>query len=57
MTEADKNRETAQARAACCCVPSCRAPETARAILDRRYAAGELGKEQYEAMRRDLEQS
>ena len=28
--------------------------ETPRQILDRRYASGELTKEQYEAMRRDL---
>ncbi len=28
--------------------------ETARQILDRRYAAGEIDKEQYDAMRRDL---
>ncbi|HKN27873.1 MAG TPA: SHOCT domain-containing protein [Roseiarcus sp.] len=27
---------------------------TAREILDRRYAAGELSKEQYEQMKRDL---
>jgi putative membrane protein len=27
---------------------------TARDILDRRYASGEIGKEQYDAMRRDL---
>ena len=29
--------------------------ETAGQILDRRYAGGEIGKEQYEAMRRDLD--
>jgi putative membrane protein len=28
--------------------------ETARQIVDRRYANGEIGKEQYDAMRRDL---
>ena len=28
--------------------------ETAREILERRYANGEIGKEQYEAMRRDF---
>ena len=28
--------------------------DTAREILERRYASGEIGKEQYEAMRRDL---
>ena len=27
---------------------------TAREILDRRYAAGEISKEQYEQMKRDL---
>jgi len=30
------------------------ARETAREILERRYASGEIGKEQYDAMRRDL---
>jgi len=29
--------------------------ETARQILDRRYANGEIGKEQYDAMRRELD--
>jgi len=58
MTDADKTRESAPARSApCCCPPSCCAPEPARAVLDRRYAKGELTKEQYEAMKRDLEQS
>ncbi len=28
--------------------------ETAREILERRYVNGEIGKEQYDAMRRDL---
>ncbi len=28
--------------------------ETAREALDRRYAKGEIGKEQHETMRRDL---
>lgn len=30
--------------------------ETAREILDRRYASGEIGMEQYDAMRRALNQ-
>jgi len=30
--------------------------ETPRQILDRRYASGELTKEQYEEMKRNLEQ-
>jgi putative membrane protein len=30
-------------------------PESAREILDRRYASGEITKEQYEEMRRTLE--
>ena len=30
------------------------APESARDILDKRYARGEITKEQYEAMKRDL---
>lgn len=30
------------------------APESARDILDKRYARGEISKEQYEAMKRDL---
>ena len=29
-------------------------PETARATLERRYVNGEIGKEQYDAMRREL---
>jgi len=29
--------------------------ETPRQILDRRYASGEINKEQYEEMKRDLE--
>ena len=29
--------------------------ESAGQVLDRRYAGGEIGKEQYEAMRRDLD--
>jgi uncharacterized membrane protein len=29
--------------------------ETARKILDRRYASGQIGKEEYDAMRRDLD--
>lgn len=28
--------------------------ETARQILERRYASGELGKEEYDAMRREV---
>ena len=31
--------------------------ETIRRILERRYASGEIGKEQYEALRRDLDGS
>jgi uncharacterized membrane protein len=30
-------------------------PETARTILERRYASGQIDKEQYEAVRRDLD--
>ena len=30
---------------------------TAREILDRRYARGELGREEYQKMKHDLEQS
>ena len=30
--------------------------ETARQILDRRYASGDLSKEQYDSMKRDIEQ-
>ena len=30
-------------------------PETGREILERRYASGEIGKEQYDTMRRDLD--
>jgi len=34
--------------------PQQSAPESARDILDKRYARGEITKDQYEAMRRDL---
>ena len=58
MTDSDKTRENAHVRAApCCCSPWRCGPEPARAVLDRRYAKGELTKEQYKAMKRDLEQS
>lgn len=58
MTQADKTRETARTPAAPCCSMASRCqPESARAVLDRRYAEGELTKEKYEAMKRDLEQS
>lgn len=33
------------------------APESARAILNRRYASGEIDRDQFEAMRRDIEES
>ena len=56
MIQADKTRETAQTPASpCCSWASHCGPEPARAILDRRYAKGEITKEQYEAMKRDLE--
>lgn len=32
-----------------------RSPETPRQVLDRRYAGGEITKEQHEQIRRDLE--
>ncbi|HMN73222.1 MAG TPA: SHOCT domain-containing protein [Rhodoblastus sp.] len=34
--------------------PQAAAPESARDILDKRYARGEITKDQYEAMKRDL---
>jgi len=45
------------------CGPSFRAgdrlerpsPESARDILDKRYARGEIGKEEYEAKKKDIE--
>jgi hypothetical protein len=56
MTQTDKTHEPVQPRAApCCCSPSRCPPEAARAVLDRRYAEGELTKVQYETMKRDLE--
>jgi hypothetical protein len=45
------------ARATCCCGPMRCGSESARDILDRRFASGELTKEQYEEMRRQLERS
>jgi len=58
MSDSDKTGESAQARAAaCCCWPSRCRPEPAREVLDRRYAEGELTREQYETMKGDLERS
>jgi putative oligomerization/nucleic acid binding protein len=58
MTEANKSSETGQARAASCfCGPFHCGQESVRAVLDRRYANGELTKEQYESMKRDLKQA
>lgn len=48
---------TTPPRGSGCCGPMRWTCESPRDILDRRYASGELTKEQYEAMRRDLEQS
>lgn len=41
----------------CCCGPMWRAPEDARAILGRRYASGEITREQYEEVQRALDAS
>ena len=54
MTETTQENGS-RAMPRCCCGPSGRAPESARDILDRRYANGEITKEQYEQMRRDLQ--
>ena len=37
--------------------PETAAPESARAILNRRYARGEIDRDQFEAMRRDIERT
>jgi hypothetical protein len=46
-----------KARVGCCCGPMRCGSESAREILDRRFAGGELTKEQYEEIRRGLEKS
>jgi uncharacterized membrane protein len=38
----------------CGCKPSSEGTPSARAILDRRYASGEITREQYEQMKQDL---
>ena len=38
----------------CCCGPARPRGETAQEILDRRYASGEISKEQYEQMKQDM---
>ena len=48
--------QAAQApRAGCCCAPMRCGSESARDILDRRFANGELTKEQYEEIKREIE--
>lgn len=42
--------------AGCCRGPMRRASESARDILDRRLAKGELTKKQYEEIKREIEQ-
>jgi Short C-terminal domain len=55
-TETKSNdQDMSPPRAACCCGPMFGTQEDARAILDRRYAQGEITKEQYEEMRRALD--
>lgn len=44
-------------RAGCCCAPMRCGSESARDILDRRFAKGELTKEQYDDIKRQIEQS
>ena len=48
---------TRAAGAGCCCGPMRCASESARDILDRRLAEGELTREQYEEIKREIEQS
>jgi hypothetical protein len=53
-TKSTDQRDTPP-RHSCCCGSMVCALEDARAILDRRYASGEITKGQYEEMRRQLE--
>ena len=39
----------------CCCAFMRYAPENAREILERRYANGEISKDQYDQIKRDIE--
>jgi hypothetical protein len=50
-----KGPQGKQAREGCCCGPAGSTPESARKILDRRYASGEITKEQYEEIRRCID--
>jgi Short C-terminal domain len=51
------DQQAASPRSGCCCGPMMMGggQEDAQAILDRRYAKGEITKEQYEEMKRELQ--
>jgi uncharacterized membrane protein len=56
-TLSNRVQSTQATRAGCCCAPMRCGSESVRDILDRRLASGELTKEQYEEIRRQLEES
>lgn len=56
-TSSPPEHDTPTSRAGCCCAPMGCWNESARDILDRRFANGELTKEQYEEFKREIEKS
>lgn len=56
-TSSKPERGVQAQRAGCCCAPMRCGSENARDILDRRLASGDLTKEQYEEIKRQLEES
>lgn len=56
-TSSNPEQRAQGARAGCCCGPMRCGSESARDILDRRFASGELTKEQYEEIKGQLEKS
>jgi len=58
MTDSISGSDRQPSLGGCCCWGSSDTiGEAARDILERRYASGEIGKEQYEQIKRDLERS
>ncbi len=56
MTDSTSGSDPQPSPGGCCCWGSSgTSGEATRDILERRYASGEISKEQYEQMKRDLE--